>query len=345
MKTDNWLSLTWFDPSTIGQFGWESPFYFYFLLLVPLLFLLRALAAWRLKQKLPIALTRQQLRSGLLSLLRFVPDVVMALVLSLLLVALARPQITNEMVEQWTEGIDIMLAIDISESMQGQDFQPNRLEAARAVARDFIAGRFQDRIGIVIFSGEAYSLSPLTTDYELLYSLINDIEFGKIEKGGTAIGSALAVATNRMRESTAQTKVVILLSDGDNTAGNIDPIMAAQLAHAFDITIYTIAVGKEGRVPYGQNMFGQTVYMENTIDETNLRDIARIGQGQFYRATDNKALENIFDLIDEYEKAEIRETRYRDTIDYYVVYLKWAVMLFLLWILLKSTFMGNVLRD
>ena len=345
MSTDNWLSFVWFDPDQLRQFVWEAPFYFYFLFVIPLLFLLRWLLGIRLKQKLPIALSREKLRSSPLSLLRFVPDLLMAMVLSLIIISLARPQITNEMVEQWTEGIDIILAIDISESMQGQDFQPNRLEAAKAVARDFISGRFQDRIGLVIFSGEAYSLSPLTTDYILLKNLIDEIDFGKIQKGGTAIGSALAVATNRMRESTANTKVIILLSDGDNTAGNIDPVMAAQLAHAFEITIYTIVVGKEGRVPYGQNMFGQTVYMDNTVDETNLREIARIAEGRFYRATDNQALENIFDLIDEYEKAEIKETRYRDTIDYYVVYLQWAVLLFLIWILLKSTFMGNVLRD
>jgi Ca-activated chloride channel family protein len=265
--------------------------------------------------------------------------------IALILIALARPQKTNEKVEQWTEGIDIMMVIDISESMQIEDFKPNRLEAAKSVAESFIRGRFQDRIGIVIFSGDAYSLSPLTTDYDLLASYIEDIEFNMIESRGTAIGSALAVATNRMRESNAKSKVMILLSDGDNTAGNIDPITAAELADAYDIKIYSIAVGKEGRVPFGKDFFGQPNYIENTLDETTLRKIAEIGHGEFYRVSDNRALEQVFSLIDEYEKAEIKETRYKDTTDFYYVYLKWAVALFLLWMLLKSTFVSNILQD
>ncbi len=138
---------------------------------------------------------------------------------------------------------------------------------------------------------------------------------------------------------------MILLSDGDNTAGNIDPITAAELADAYNIKIYSIAVGKEGRVPFGKDFFGQPNYIENTLDETTLRKIAEIGQGQFFRVSDNQALVQVFALIDEYEKAEIKETRYKDTTDFYFVYLKWAVVLFLFWMLLKSTFISNVLQD
>jgi Ca-activated chloride channel family protein len=341
----NWFSLTWFYPETFNAFEWEFGIFLNLLFAIPLLFLLRWLINLRRKQRLTIALPEKQQRSSPLSFLRFIPDIVIALTLALLVVALARPQKTNEKVEQWTEGIDIMLVLDISRSMEILDFKPNRLEAAKEVARNFISGRFQDRIGIVIFSGEAYSLSPLTTDYELLNAYINDISFEKIESRGTAIGSALAVATNRMRESESKSKVMILLSDGDNTAGNIDPITAAELAQAFDIRIYTIAIGKEGKVPVGNNIFGQTQYLDNTLDETTLREIARIGDGRFYRASDNKTLENIFGLIDQYEKAEIKETRYRDTSDFYTVYLKWALLLFLIWLLLKSTFVNNILKD
>ncbi|RLD19183.1 MAG: hypothetical protein DRI71_12220, partial [Bacteroidetes bacterium] len=251
----------------------------------------------------------------------------------------------NEKVEQWTEGIDIMLVIDISESMQIEDFKPNRMEAAKVVAENFIRGRFQDRIGIVIFSGDAYSLSPLTTDYDLLEAYLRDIDFDMIESRGTAIGSALAVATNRMRESETKSKVIILLSDGDNTAGNIDPITAAELADAYNIKIYSVAVGKEGRVPFGKDFFGQPNYIENTLDETTLRKIAEVGNGEFYRVSDNKALEQVFALIDQYEKAEIKETRYKDTTDFYYIYLKWAVVFFLFWLILKSTFVSNILQD
>ncbi len=262
-----------------------------------------------------------------------------------LVVCMARPQTTNEQVEQWSEGIDIMLTIDISESMRIEDFRPNRLEAAKDVARDFVAGRFQDRIGLVIFSGDAYSRSPLTTDYELLQNYISDISFELIENSGTAIGSALAVSTNRLRESDSQSKVLILLSDGDNTAGNIDPITAAKLAAAYNVKIYTIAIGKEGRVPFGTNFFGQPNYVENTLDETNLREIANIGNGKFYRVSDNRALEAVFREIDQLEKAEIKESRYKDTTDYYPIYLKWVICFFLLWLLTKSTFLANALSD
>ena len=276
---------------------------------------------------------------------RHFPSILLFFVFSLIIVALARPQKTNEKVEQWTEGIDIMLVVDISESMQIEDFKPNRLEAAKNVANDFIAGRLQDRIGMVIFSGDAYSLSPLTTDYDLLKEYIKEISFDMIENRGTAIGSALAVATNRMRESNSKSKVLILLSDGDNTAGNIDPITAAKLAEAYGIKIYTIAVGKEGKVPFGKDFFGRTRYVENTLDETTLREIAKIGKGQFYRVSDNKTLEQVFTLIDQYEKAEIKETRFKDTSDYYDIYLRWAIVLFLAWMALKSTFIVNILQD
>jgi Ca-activated chloride channel family protein len=155
----------------------------------------------------------------------------------------------------------------------------------------------------------------------------------------------LGVGINRLRESESSSKVMILLSDGDNTAGNIDPITAAELAHAYDIKIYSIGIGQEGRVPHGTNIFGQRNYVESSLDETTLRQIAKIGEGQFYRASDNEALQAVFDRIDTYEKAEIKESRYKDTTDYYPVYLRWALLLFILWLLLKSTFLSNVLQD
>lgn len=344
-ELDNWFSTSWFYPSTFQAFTWEYKFFIWLLFSIPIIYLFRWLFNIRLKQKLTIALPEKKLKSDITSILRFIPDILFAVIMALLIITLARPQTSNEKVEQWTEGIDIMLVVDISRSMTIQDFKPNRLEAAKKVAKNFIAGRFQDRIGIVIFSGDAYSLAPLTTDYKLLNTYIDDISFEKIDASGTAIGSALAVATNRMRESNSKSKVVILLSDGDNTAGNIDPITAAEISHAYDIKIYTIGIGKEGRVPTGKDIFGRTLYSENTLDETTLRKIAEIGEGSFYRASDNKALEDVFKLIDQYEKAEIKENRFKDTTDYYQIYLKWAILIFLVWIALKSTFVSNILKD
>nr|WKN39073.1 VWA domain-containing protein [Tunicatimonas sp. TK19036] len=350
--TASWLSLQWFSPTVLRNFEFQHRIFLYLLPLIPLFFILRWLIGLRSSQKLPIAFPKTALKSNPITWLRIIPFILLALTLALLLFALARPQLTNEQVEQWSEGIDIVLVIDISESMRIEDFSPNRLEAAKDVARNFIAGRMQDRIGLVVFSGDAYSLSPLTTDYELLYDFIEQIDFDMIESRGTAIGSALAVATNRMRDAdegrTADeraSKVMVLLSDGDNTAGNLDPITAAELAHAYGIKMYSIAIGKEGKVPFGKDFFGNTRYVENSLDETTLREIARIGDGEFYRVSNKQALQEVFDLIDTYEKAEIKETRYRDTTDFYYIYLSWAIAFFLLWLLLKSTFVSNVLVD
>lgn len=340
-----WLSAHWFNPETLRSFEWENPLMLYLIPLIPVLFILRWLFQWQRTQRLDVALHKGQLKWNPVSLLRFVPPIILGLALVLMCVALARPQRSNEQVEQWTEGIDIMMVLDISESMKIEDFQPNRLEAAKDVAQEFIQGRFQDRIGMVIFSGEAYSLAPLTSDYQLLNEYLEQLDFSMIQAGGTAIGSGLAVGTNRMRESDSKSKVMILLSDGENNAGQIDPITAAKLAHAYDIKIYTIAVGKEGRVPYGRDIFGNPNYIENELDETTLRQIAKIGQGRFYRVSDNQALENVFAEIDQLEKAEIKETRFKDTTDFYDIYLSWAILLFIGWVFLKGTFISNILSD
>lgn len=340
-----WYSLTWFDPTVLRSYSWEHPIFLWFIVLVPIFLIARWVIGHYWSQKLPVAITSRDLKSSPANLVRLIPEILLMFVCILMLTAMARPQKTNEKVEQYTEGIDIMLAIDISQSMQIEDFEPNRLEAAKKVALDFIQGRLQDRIGLVVFSGDAFSLAPLTTDYDLLRSYITDINFDMIENRGTAIGSALAVVTNRMRESEAKSKVCILLSDGDNTAGNIDPITAVELASAYNIKVYTILVGREGLVPYGKDFFGRPNMIENTVDETTMRRIAEIGGGEFFRATDNEALASVFARIDELEKAEIKETRYKDTSDYYFIYLQWAAALFLLWLLLKSTFVSNILQD
>jgi len=340
-----WFRPSLFQGSPYSEIEWDNPGFLLLIYAIPIILLARLLLDEYLSQKLASAFPKGEIQWSPLSLLRFLPPIIMGLVLLFLISAIARPQIHNEKVDQWTEGIDIMLVVDISTSMQIQDFKPNRLEAAKNAARDFINGRFGDRIGLVIFSGEAYSLAPLTTDYDLLFTYIDDISFNKISTNGTAIGSAIGVGINRMRESESKTKVMILLSDGDNNAGNIDPLSAADLAQAFDIKIYSIGIGREGRVPIGKDIWGRTEYSTNTLDETTLRKIADIGNGEFYRVSNNKALEEVFARIDQYEKVEIKESRYTITTDLYHIYLTWAVALFLLWLLIKSTFISNALED
>lgn len=344
-STWEWFSLEWFLPATLSNFEWENQHYAYFAFAVPLIFIFRWLIHLRLRQKVEVAFAEDQLVASNIKWLRFVPSVMLLQGIICIMVALARPQRTNEEIIQTSEGIDILLTLDISESMLIEDFTPNRLEAAKTVAKNFVGGRKYDRIGLVIFSGEAYSVSPLTTDYKLLNQYIEDIREDMIQEGGTAIGSALGMGTIRMKESTSRSKVVILISDGDNTAGNLDPVTASRLATAHNIKIYTILVGRSGKVPYGKDMFGQPQYVDNTVDESTLRKIAEIGEGKFYRASDNKALTSVFEEINVLEKTEITESRFKSIKDYYYVYLTWGIIFIVIWLGLKSTFMSNVLED
>ena len=341
----DWLSLEWFSYSTLRSFEWVYPLVLYALPLVPLLFLLKWLFTLNTRNKLDLAMFEGKARWQWSSVLRHIPNIVFILFIMLVVVALARPQRVNEQVAQTAAGIDIVLALDVSGSMELQDIKPDRLTAAKEVALDFIGGRVQDRIGMVVFAGDAYSLSPLTTDYQLLRDNINAIGFKMIENDGTAIGSALAVAINRMRDSEAKSKVIILISDGENTAGSLDPELAAQLAYAYGIKLYTIGIGKDGQVAYTEEETGKTLFVETMLDETTLRKIATVGEGNFFRADSKDALQEIFRNINRLEKTEVTEKRFRDTQDYYQVYLKWALLLLLVWMLLKNTFLTNVLED
>lgn len=342
----DWLRLGWFSPATLAAFEWPNRGLLYALPAVPLLFLLRWLLAWRVRPRLEMAFFPGQTRWRWSALLRFLPDAVQAACLTLVLIALARPQLTSQLVEQTSEGIDVILVLDTSASMQLRDLAPDRLEAAKAVARDFIRGRLHDRIGIVVFAGEAYSLVPLTTDYDLLLRQLAQVKLGIIASDGTAIGSALGVAVNRLRDSPARSRVCILLSDGENTAGQLAPETAARLAHTFAIRLYTIGLGADGRVAFGRDSTsGQTLYVDTRLDETTMRQLAQLGDGQFFRASSSDALAEVFKAIDQLEKTPIHEARFRDTRDYYPVYLRWAVLCFVLWIALKSTFLTSALED
>lgn len=338
----NW---SWFLPETFKTYEWENLWILNLVWIIPMFMLVRKFVKFLKNPVLELSLPKKISKNNPWTFLRLIPTSFFLITLMLLVVALGRPQRSNERVEQYTEGIDIILVMDISESMDLQDFKPNRLEAAKQTAIDFIDGRLGDRIGMVVFAGEAYSLAPLTNDYKLLTELINEISFSMMEAKGTAIGSALAAATNRMKDAESASKVMILLSDGESNAGNIDPLFAGQLASALDIKIYTIAVGKDGLVPYGTDFFGRPQMVESYLDETTLREIAKIGNGQFFRAADGGTLQSIFDQIDQLEKTEILENRYKETADYYRIYLFWAMVFLFLWMISKSSFLNNFLLD
>ena len=256
--------------------------------------------------------------------LRHLPFVLRAAAFALLVVALARPQDVEQNVSTSTEGIDIMLSIDVSGSMLARDFKPDRITAAKEVAGSFISDRYGDRIGLVAFAGEAFTQSPLTTDQSTLQTLLARIRSGLIEDG-TAIGNGLATAINRLRESDAKSKVIILLTDGVNNRGEITPMTAAEIARAQGIRVYTIGVGTEGMAPYPAiDMFGKLTFVNQKveIDEKTLTAMAEMTGGKYFRATDKEKLQAIYDEINQLEKSKVEVTEH---IAYHELFLEWVL--------------------
>ena len=243
---------------------------------------------------------------------RHVPFMLKCAAIALLIVALARPQSTSHGENVTTEGIDIVLLLDISTSMLAEDFQPNRIQAAKEVAGNFVEGREHDRIGLVVFSGQSFTQCPMTLDYRVLRNLIRVVKPGMVEDG-TAIGMAIAQGVNRLKDSKARSRVMILLTDGMNNRGEIDPITAAQIAQTFGIRIYTIGVGTIGEAPYpvptSLGIRYQMVPVE--VDEKTLGKIAELTGGKYFRATNNQALKQIYGEIDAMEKTRIDVRSYR----------------------------------
>ena len=262
--------------------------------------------------------------------LRHLPFVLRAAAFALLVVALARPQNIEQNVRTSSEGIDIVMALDVSASMLARDFTPDRITAAKQVAGSFIADRYGDRIGLVVFAAEAFTQSPLTTDQSTLQTLLSRIRSGVIDDSGTAIGTGLATAINRLRESEAKSKVIILLTDGVNNRGQIAPLTAAEIARAQGIRVYTIGVGTMGSAPYpAVDIYGQptggTVMAKVEIDEKTLRAIAEQTGGKYFRATDNAKLKAIYDEINQLEKSKVEVT---ERISYHEEFVPWLLAAF-----------------
>lgn len=259
--------------------------------------------------------------------------------LSLCILALARPQVRNVTQERYAEGVDIMLVLDTSTSMHAQDFQPNRFVAAREVAAEFIGGRISDRIGLIVFAGKAYTQTPLTLDYPFLLKMLYEVEVGTIEDG-TAIGTALATAVNRLRDTEATSKVIILLTDGQNNRGEVDPVTAADLAAALNVRIYAVGVGTYGEAPFiVDHPFAgkQRQMVPVEIDEDMLRAVSANTGGTYFRATDTEALRDIYARIGELEKTKVETRIYTDYAEQYATFLWPALALVMLEILLSTT--------
>ena len=291
--------------------------------------------------------SNQQLPSSSLGIIRAASGGLSWLALAFVFTALARPQ-SSQMFQQPSQnlGIDLMMALDISTSMLARDLKPNRLEALKEVATDFVAQRAMDRLGLVIYAGEAYSPVPLTTDQSLLSQQISALHHEMLE-GGTAIGMGLSTAVNRLVESTAKSKVIILLTDGENNGGMVDPVQAAELAASLDIKVYTIGLGTNGMAstPVMKDPRGNLIYQPRpvTIDEDLLQRIASITGGQYFRATDNESLVQIYESIDQLEKSEIEGFEFYRYTEHFSIFLYLALAcigleLLLNFVLLKTAF-------
>lgn len=271
------------------------------------------------------------------------PFILRILTLVLIILVLARPQSTNSWQNVTTEGIDIVLALDISSSMLAEDLRPNRLEAAKTVASNFISGRPNDNIGLVVFSAESFTQCPLTTDHTVLLNLFGGIKSGMIEDG-TAIGLGLATSVSRIKDSKAISKVIILLTDGTNNRGDIDPVTAAELAKTFGLRVYTIGIGTRGKAPYPfQTAYGvQYQNIDVVIDEEPLKQIADITGGEYYRATDNNSLKGIYTEIDKLEKTKFNVKEYSKKNEEYRLIALIGFLLLLAEMLLRITILRRI---
>ncbi|QEM08374.1 VWA domain-containing protein [Mucilaginibacter rubeus] len=304
---------------------------------------------WKQKQlqgnlAMPTVRGFAMITKSMLPRFRHLNIILRSLAMAALIVALARPQSSLSWQDTTTEGIDIVIASDISGSMLAEDFKPNRLEAGKNIAIDFIQNRPNDRIGLVVFSGESFTQCPLTIDHSVLVNLYADIKNGMIEDG-TAIGMGLATAVNRLKDSEAKSKVVILLTDGSNNSGSIPPVTAAEIAKQFGVRVYTVGIGTNGFAPYPvQTPMGiQYQRMKVDIDEGTLSKIATITGGKYFRATNNNALKDIYEQIDKLEKAKIDVTQYRKKTERFLPFAIIALALLSLEFLTRNTLLKGAI--
>jgi Ca-activated chloride channel family protein len=282
-----------------------NPEYLYLLLLLIPLIAWYVVKLSKMQASFKLASTQafKKVKPNMRVYMRHFPFVLRVISIALIIIVIARPQAVNSWEETESQGIDIVLALDVSGSMLAQDLQPNRIEAAKKVASEFVTDRKNDKIGLVIFAGESFTQCPLTTDHKVLLNLLKDVNFGMIEDG-TAIGLGLANSVNRLKDSPSKSKVVILLTDGTNNRGQIAPLTAADLAKSYGIRVYTIGVGTKGMAPTPvQTPFGMRIQnMPVDIDEKTLTEIASLTGGQYFRAVDTEGLREVYREIDQMEK-------------------------------------------
>jgi Ca-activated chloride channel family protein len=324
----------------LAKISFAHPWVFFLLIIIPLLVLWYYYRHHKLNSNIQFFSTSflGSLKPTWKQRMMHLPFILRLLSIIFIIIALARPQSSTSRQETNVEGIDIVTALDISTSMLAEDFQPNRLEASKKLAQEFIDGRPNDRIGLVVFAGEAFTQCPLTTDHGVISGLFEDIKCGMIEDG-TAIGDGLATAVNRLSTSQAVSKVIILVTDGVNNRGNIDPGSAAEIAKKYGIHVYTIGVGTQGFAPYPvKTPFGiQYQNMEVNIDEDLLKQISSVTDGKYFRATSNNKLQQIYKEIDQMEKSRIDVTEFRNKNEEFFIYALIALLFLFVEFILSRT--------
>jgi len=323
----------------------KNPYVLWLLLLVPLMIAYFLFIKRNNRPRIKISSTEsfKNYKPSLKQRLINSPIILRILTVSFLVVALARPQSSSRASNVTTDGISIVLALDISSSMLAEDFKPNRIEAAKKVAIDFIDGRPSDLIGLIIFSGESFTQCPLTSDHSVLHNLMKDIKPGLLIDG-TAIGEGLATAVARLKDAKTKSKVIVLITDGVNNSGSIPPITAGEIAKTFGIRVYTIGVGTRGMAPYPfKTPFGiEYQNMEVQIDEDLLTQVANATDGRYFRATNNRKLESIFSEIDKLERSKIEVTEFKRYTEEYFPLALIACLLFVLEIVIRYTWFKSL---
>lgn len=330
----------------MSSFEFASPYFLFGLIIIPILIIWYIFRCNKQQAYVRFSDTEffNKLPKSWRSYLRHIVFILKIAALSLFIIALARPQSSSKNKKVNIEGIDIVLAMDISSSMLACDLKPDRLEASKAVASDFVEGRPGDRMGLIVFSGETFTQVPLTTDHAMMQNMLKDMKCGMLEDG-TAIGDGLASAVSRLKDSEAISKVVILLTDGDNNAGSITPATAAEMAKLFGIRVYTIGAGTRGMAPYPvQTPFGGIQYQQVPvkINETLLQQIADETGGKYFRAESKESLQKIYDEIDKMERSKIEVNEFQRLHEEFYPFVIWGLVLLLLSFLLKNTIFKSI---
>lgn len=338
----NWWNLKWFHWEVLKTMEWEYPLWLWFIPVVVFSPVIRWVFQFKFRQKYPVAFFDKEVKGlNILRIVRHIPYLIFIIFLSLLLVCIARPTKSYEKNTEYSDGINIIYALDISESMLLEDIKPNRLEQAKKIIKQSSRNRKYDRLGLITFSGDAVTVVPLTNDSNLFFYQLDKVKFQPQLSGGTALGTAIGTGINRLKHVPSGEKVIVLISDGENTTGVLDPETSADLCKSYGIKLYTISLGSDGIFSYHSPTDGLQ-YIETHVDIELLKKLADKTGGQYISSNSASELNNILNQL---EKGRVLNYYYSNKKDFYLVYLKWGIVFFIIWMFLRLTWINNYLED